>query len=109
LRRRGAGHRPAGGAAVDAPGTRFHRPKSLAANSPVLPYGGMKFELIGPIEHAEVIAAGPGVRVRSYLRKVYGHGRWRKMKGTATVRLANGALRRVELLGMRRMGLANET
>jgi hypothetical protein len=81
LRRRGAGHRPAGGAAVDAPGTRFHRPKSLAANSPVLPYGGMKFELIRPIEHAEVIAAGPGVRVRFYLRKVYGHCRWRKMKG----------------------------
>jgi len=57
----------------------------------------MKAEISGPIEHAEVIAAGPGVRVRGYLRKVYGHGRRRKMKGTATVRLANGALRRVEL------------
>jgi hypothetical protein len=34
---------------------------------------------------------------RSYLRKAYGEGRWRKMKGTATVRLANGALRVVEL------------
>ena len=57
----------------------------------------MKFELVGAITNVEVIAAGPGIRVRSYLSKAYGHGRWRKMKGTATVRLPNGALRRVEL------------
>ncbi len=57
----------------------------------------MKFELAGSIANAEVIAAGLGIRVRSYLRKAYGQGRWRKMKGTATVRLANGALRMVEL------------
>jgi hypothetical protein len=57
----------------------------------------MKFELVGSIANVEVIAAGPGVRVRSYLRKAYGPARWRKMKGTATVRLPNGALRAVEL------------
>jgi hypothetical protein len=57
----------------------------------------MKFELVGSVANVEVIAAGPGVRVRSYLRKAYGQGRWRKMKGTATVRLTNGALRVVEL------------
>jgi hypothetical protein len=57
----------------------------------------MKFEIVGTITKVEVIAAGPGIRVRSYLRKAYGRGRWRKMKGTATVRLANGALRVVEL------------
>ena len=57
----------------------------------------MKFEIVGPITNLEVIAAGPGVRVRSFLRKAYGQGRWRKMKGTATVRLTNGALRVVEL------------
>lgn len=57
----------------------------------------MKFELVGSIAKAEVIAAGPGVRVRSYLRKAYGYGRWRKMKGIATIRLPNGALRLVEL------------
>jgi hypothetical protein len=56
----------------------------------------MKFELVGSIENVEVIAAGPGVRVRSHLRKAYGHARWRRMKGTATVRLPNGALRAVE-------------
>jgi hypothetical protein len=57
----------------------------------------MKFELVGSIANVEVIAAGPSVRVRAYLRKAYGHGRWRKMKGTATVRLPNDALRSVEL------------
>lgn len=57
----------------------------------------MEFELTGPITKVEVIAAGPGVRMQSYLRKAYGRARWRKMKGIAEVRLPNGALRRVEL------------
>jgi len=57
----------------------------------------MKFELVGSIANAEVIAAGPSIRVRSYLRKAYGHARWRKMKGIASVRLPNGALRTVEV------------
>jgi len=57
----------------------------------------MRFELVGYIANAEVIAAGPGIRVRSFLRKAYGRGRWRKMKGAATVRLPNGARRIVEL------------
>ena len=57
----------------------------------------MKFVVIGPIRRIEVIASGPGVRVRSYLRKAYGRGRWRKVKGIATVRLPNGARREVEL------------
>ena len=57
----------------------------------------MKFEVVGPIRGIEAIAEGPGVRVRSYLRKAYGRGRWRKMKGFAKVRLPNGALREVEL------------
>ena len=57
----------------------------------------MNFEVVGPIRSIEVIARGPGVQVRSYLRKAYGRGRWRKLKGIATVRLPNGALREVEL------------
>jgi hypothetical protein len=57
----------------------------------------MRFELVGAITGVELIAAGPGVRIRSYLRKAYGEGRWRKMKGTGTVRLPNGVLRVVEL------------
>ncbi len=57
----------------------------------------MKFEVLGPITRVEVVATGPGIRVRSYLHKSYGRGRWRKLKGVATVRLPNGAVRKVEL------------
>ena len=57
----------------------------------------MKFEILGPIRGIEIIARGPGVRVRSYLRKAYGRGRWRKLKGFATVRLPNGVRCEVEL------------
>lgn len=51
----------------------------------------------GEIEAIETIAAGVSVNVRSVLRKMYGRGRWRKRKGTGTVRLPNGNMRRVEL------------
>jgi len=57
----------------------------------------MKFEIVGRITNVEVIASGSGVRVCRFLRKAYGPGRWRKLKGLATVRLPNGASRRVEL------------
>jgi hypothetical protein len=50
----------------------------------------MVFEIVGEITGVEIIAAGPGIRVLRYLRKVYGGGRWRKLKGIATVRLPNG-------------------
>ena len=57
----------------------------------------MQFEIVGAIEDIETIATGTGVKIRQYLRKAHGRGRWRKRKGNATVRLANGKLRRVEL------------
>lgn len=57
----------------------------------------MDFEIISAITEVEVIAVGAGVRDRARLRKVYGKGRWRKLKGVATVRLANGAIRLAEI------------
>ena len=57
----------------------------------------MLFEVIGEIEEVETIASGTGVKIRAFLRKVHGRGRWRKRKGVATVRLPNGRLRRVEV------------
>jgi hypothetical protein len=57
----------------------------------------VKFELVGRITQVEIIATGSRISVRRYLRKAYGPGRWRKLKGIATVRLPNGALRMVEL------------
>ena len=57
----------------------------------------LKFEVVGRITDIESIASGTGVRLRRYLRRAYGSGRWRKLKGIATIRLPNGALRRVEI------------
>ncbi len=57
----------------------------------------MTFEVVGAVEQVETIAAGPSLKLRSFLRKTYGPARWRKMKGVATVLLSNGQLRRVEL------------
>ena len=57
----------------------------------------MYFEIIGELSDLQIIARGPSVRERARLRKQFGPGRWRKLKGVATVRLANGRIRRVEL------------
>ena len=57
----------------------------------------MHFEIIGPIADIEVIAAGSGIHILAILRKRYGSGRWRKVKGLATVRLADSTIRRAEV------------
>jgi hypothetical protein len=55
------------------------------------------FEIIGPIEEIETMAAGLSVRERARLSTQFGSGRWRKLKGTAMVRLASGDVCRVEV------------
>jgi hypothetical protein len=50
----------------------------------------MYFELIGVIRKVETIAVTHSIRDRARLRRLYGRGRWRKRKGIATVRLADG-------------------
>lgn len=57
----------------------------------------MQFEIVGPIEQIETFARGGGIREIERLKETYGPGRWRKRKGIADIRLANGALRRAEL------------
>ena len=57
----------------------------------------MYFEIVGPIIAVETIAAGRLIRQLSRLRRQYGQGRWRKLKGIATVRLASGEVRRAEI------------
>ena len=49
------------------------------------------FEVIGKIENIETIAVGSSIRDIEWLRKTYGGGRWRKLKGFARIRfLDNG-------------------
>ena len=57
----------------------------------------MYSEIIGLITDIETIAAGRSIRELARLRKQFGAGRWRKLKGVATVRLRGGRIRRVEL------------
>ena len=55
------------------------------------------FEIIGQIEYIEIIAIGSSIRDIRRLRQRYGLGRWRKLKGMATVRFTDGAIYRTEL------------
>ena len=57
----------------------------------------MYFDIIGEITHVETFASGSGIREIGRLRKLYGRGRWRKRKGFAQVRLADGTVRRAEV------------
>ncbi len=47
----------------------------------------IEFEIVSEISEVETIATGQGVHGRARLRKRYGRGRWRKVKGIAKVRL----------------------
>lgn len=55
------------------------------------------FEILGEITDMETIAVGSAIRDIARLRKQYGPGSWRKCKGIALVRLANGRVRRAEV------------
>lgn len=55
------------------------------------------FEVIGEITQIEPIAVGSAIRDLARLRRVYGPGRWRKLKGVALIRLRDGSVRRAEL------------
>ncbi len=55
------------------------------------------FQFLSEIRDVEIIASGPGVYLRHYLNRTYGKGRWRKMKGIASVRLCDGAIHEAEI------------
>jgi hypothetical protein len=55
------------------------------------------FEILSEIRDLEIIATGRGVYIRRHLERTYGRGRWRRMKGTATVRLEDGTICQAEV------------
>jgi len=57
----------------------------------------MDFEIIGPVTEVETIAIGKSIRELRRLKRAYGPGRWRKLKGIATVRLFDGTIRKAEV------------
>jgi hypothetical protein len=57
----------------------------------------MDFEIPGEVSEIETIAIGNRIRDLPRLRRVYGSGRWRKLKGVARIRLRSGTIRKAEL------------
>ena len=60
------------------------------------------FDIISEISEVEVIAMGKSIRDLPRLRKLYGDGRWRKMKGVAFIKLRNGRIHKYEAQGIGR-------
>lgn len=56
-----------------------------------------EFKILSEITNIEIIAVGRGVYIWRYLDRVFGKGRWRKMKGTATVQMADGTIHEAEI------------
>ncbi len=57
----------------------------------------MNFEIVSEITQIQPIAVNREIRDLARLRKMYGKGRWRKLKGVAHVRLRSGRIRLAEL------------
>lgn len=55
------------------------------------------FRLLSEINGIVTIAKGNGVDARQYLNRKYGKGRWRKLKGFATVEYDTGEICTAEL------------
>jgi hypothetical protein len=58
----------------------------------VIEESSVKIEILSEITPIETIAIGNSIRDLARLRKRYGDGRWRKLKGVATVRLPDGTV-----------------
>ena len=54
-------------------------------------------QIVGQISEIETIAVGNSIRELDRLRKLYGAGRWRKLKGVATAVLSDGTICSVEV------------
>ena len=57
----------------------------------------MHFVIVVEITDIEPIAIGTRIRILPLLRRRYGRGRWRKLKGNARVRLSDGTIRHAEV------------
>ena len=57
----------------------------------------MDFQIVASLRDVETIASGTAIHELRRLRKFYGRGRWRKMKGVATIRLPDGSTQEAEV------------
>lgn len=68
----------------------------------------MQFEVIGKVTSVETISVGRSIHELPRLIKAYGKGRWRKLKGVATVRLSDGSLHKAEVHWYAAHGIGNK-
>jgi hypothetical protein len=57
----------------------------------------VNFDIVDEIKEIEIIAKGLGIKDLSRLRKLYGPGNWKKIKGIAHIRLESGNIKLAEL------------
>ena len=57
----------------------------------------MDFDILGAINGQKVIAVGRAIRDLARLRRTYGPGRWRKLKGRAMIRTFDGHVGEAEV------------
>ena len=57
----------------------------------------MQFQVVGEITRKRTIAVGARIRELRRLSRIYGPGRWRKMKGVAKIRLPDDTIARAEV------------
>jgi hypothetical protein len=57
----------------------------------------LPIEILGEITEIETMSVGGSIREIARLRKMYGYGRWRKLKGRAAIRLPDGTVCEAEL------------
>ena len=65
----------------------------------------MAWEIVGDITDIQLVAAGNSIREIGRLRKLYGRGRWRKLKGVAKVPLPDQTVSKAELHGYEAHGI----
>lgn len=68
----------------------------------------MDFEIIGKIKDTKQIASGSSIREQIRLNKMYGEGRWRKIKGYAKIRLNDGTIHNAELHWCEALGIGKK-
>ena len=57
----------------------------------------MRFQIISDISEIRIIASGKAIREHKRLNKLYGRGRWRKLKGLASIRITSDSIHLAEI------------
>lgn len=68
----------------------------------------MNFEILGGIHDIEIIAVNRSIRELDRLQKNYGSGRWRKLKGIATIQLEDGTVCKAEIHWYEAQGIGQQ-